>query len=242
MTQPLSAHGTLLQMGDGDGTVGTPVQTGTGTDDLSIGFTTAYTGHLDATWRVEIDGTGTPDTFKWSKDGGVTWEEVTREIAGAATEMLLDDGVYIEFASTTGHTSGDYWDFTVAVTLTTVAEVVDISGPTFSQSTFDAPSQSTTWMKRVAGIVNAGEISFDINFIPKDATHDDSTGLLSLLGVLDDHAFALLFNDAGTGTKSQWRFSGYMVGFEHDEPVDGILKASCTIQINGEPTFIQGSS
>jgi hypothetical protein len=241
MTQPLSSHGTLLQMGDGDGTVGTPSQTGSGLDDFSIDAATAYTGHLDATWRVEIVAEDTPDTFRWSKDGGVTWED-TRAIAGAATAMFLDDGVYVEFAATTGHTAGDYWDFDVEVDLTTVAEVVDISGPTFSQSTFDAPSQATTWMKRVAGIVTGGEVSFDINMIPKDATHDDSTGLLSLLGALEDHAFALVFNDAGTGTKSQWRFSGYMVGFEHDEPVDGILKASCTIQINGEPTFVKGTS
>jgi hypothetical protein len=243
MTQPLSAHGTLLQLGDGDGTIGSVTQTGSGLDDMTVSSPeSAYTGHLDYTFRVEIDGTGTPDTFKWSVDGGVTWEEELVEIPGAATPYLLQDGVYIEFAATTGHTSTDYWEFDVSVDLTSIAEVVDISGPSFSQSTFDAPSQDTTWMKRVAGIVTAGEISFEINMIPKNATHDDATGLLSLLGALDDHAFALVFNDAGTGTKSQWRFSGYMVGFEHEEPVDGILKASCTIQINGEPTFIKGSS
>ena len=242
MTQPLSSHGTLLQMGDGDGTTGSVTQTGTGLDDMTLDAGTAYTGHLDATWRVQIDGTGTPDTFKWSKDGGVTWEQEEREIAGAATAMLLDDGIYIEFAATTGHTATEYWEFTVEVDLTTVAEVVDLSGPSISQSTFDAPSQEVTWQKRVAGIVSAGEMSFDINLIPKNATHDDSTGLLSLLGQLDDHAFALLFNDAGTGTKSQWRFSGYMVTFDHEEPVDGILKASCTIQINGEPVFVKGTS
>jgi hypothetical protein len=229
-------------MGDGAGTTGTVAHTGTGLDDMTLTAANTYTGHLDATWRVECDGTGTPDTFRWSKDGGTTWQSPeTVAIAGAGTSMILEDGIAIEFAATTGHTATDYWEFTVAADFTSIAEVVDISGPSFSQSTFDAPSQGTTWMKRVAGIVTGGEVAFDINMIPKNATHDDTTGLLSLLGNLDDTAFAVVFNDAGGGTKSAWRFSGYMVGFEHEEPVDGILKASCTIQLNGEPTFLQGT-
>lgn len=125
---------------------------------------------------------------------------------------------------------------------TTVAEVVDVSGPSFSQATHDAPSQDITWMKAVAGLVTAGEVTFDVNFIPKDGTHDDSTGLLSALGSLDPYGWQLIFNDAGTGTKSQWGFDAYMVGFDHDIPVDGILKASVTLKCNGQPTFTKGTS
>jgi hypothetical protein len=97
-------------------------------------------------------------------------------------------------------------------------------------------------MKRVAGIVTGGEVSFDINFIPKNGTHDDATGLLSTLGSLDPYGYQLTFNDAGTGTASKWEFEAFLTGFEHDEPVDGILKASVTLQINGEPTFTKGTS
>jgi hypothetical protein len=125
---------------------------------------------------------------------------------------------------------------------TTIAEVVDISGPSFSQSTFDAPSQDTTWMKRVAGIVTGGEVSFTINFIPKDATHDDSTGILSALGSLDVYGYKLVFNDAGTGTASAWTFDAFITGFEHNEPVDGILQADCTLTLNGQPVFAKGTS
>jgi hypothetical protein len=125
---------------------------------------------------------------------------------------------------------------------TTVAEVVDVGGPSFSQATHDAPSQDITWMKAVAGLVSAGELSADINFIPKDATHDDTTGVLSCLGSINVYGWKLVFNDAGTGTASAWTFDAYMVGFDHDIPVDGILKASLTLKLNGQPVFAKGTS
>jgi hypothetical protein len=228
-------------MGDGAGSLGTPSFTGTGTDDMSLDAAAVYQGHKDTTYRVEIDGTGTPDTFKWSRDGGVTWEAEGVPIAGAATAMELELGILIEFAATTGHTSGDYWDFTAAPVYTTIAEVVDASGPSIEQATHDAPSQDITWMKRVAGLVTPGELSFDINLIPKDATHDDSTGLMSLIGLQYTTAMQLVYNDAGAGTASNWAFDAYVTSFNQDVPVDGILKASVTFQINGEPTFTKGT-
>lgn len=74
-------------------------------------------GLNDATWgtgstaadltyyEVVIDGTGTPDTFKWRVNGGA-WTE-TVAITGAA--QTLADAQTITFAATTGHTSGDQW-------------------------------------------------------------------------------------------------------------------------------------
>jgi hypothetical protein len=146
------------------------------------------------------------------------------------TQPLSSHGTLLQLGASGG--GGPY---------TSIAEVVDISGPSFSQSTFDAPSQDTTWMKRVAGIVTGGEVSFTINFIPKNATHDDSTGILSTLGSLDPYGYKLIFNDAGGGTKSEWAFDAFLTGFEHNEPVDGILAADVTLTLNGEPIFTKGT-
>ena len=241
MTQPLSSHGTLLKMGDGAGTLGSWTQTGAGTDDLAWDALAAYTGGPTRDVRVEIDATGTPDTFRWSLDDGVTWEEEGVPIAGAATEMELALGMLIEFATTTGHTLNDYWDAVVSGVFTTVAEVVDASGPSFEQATHEAPSQDITWMKKVAGLVTAGEITFDINLIPKDATHDQDTGLLSLIGLQLTTGWQLVYNDAGAGTASDWKLDAYCVGFDQDVPVDGILMASITLNINGRPVFTKGT-
>lgn len=240
MTQPLSSHGTLLKMGDGIGTTGTPTLVGSGLDDLTMDAASIYQGHLAETYRVHIDGTGTTDTFKWSRDDGVTWEAENVPIAGAAAAMQLELGLLIEFAAITGHTLDDYWTIAVAPVFTAVAEVVDSAGPGIEQATHDAPSQTTDWMKRVAGITSAGDYTFDVNFIPKDATHDGTTGLLALLGLQFTTAWQLVYNDAGAGTASYWVFSGYLVTFGEDIPVDGILKSSATIKINGEPKFVKG--
>ncbi len=91
--------------------------TGSGADDCAIDPSADYTGTatmLAQTYRVEIDLSGTPDEFKWSKDGGTTWEAENVAITGAAQE--LEDGVIIAFGTTTGHTLGDYWDFTCDAT------------------------------------------------------------------------------------------------------------------------------
>jgi len=146
------------------------------------------------------------------------------------TQPLSSHGTLLQLGASGG--GGPY---------TTIAEVVDASGPSFQQATHDAPSQDITWMKKVAGLVSAGEVTFDINFIPKNSTHDDSTGLLSILGAQVVTGFKLLYNDAGAGTASYWSFDAYMVGFDQDVPVDGILMASITLQINGQPVFTKGT-
>jgi len=90
--------------------------TGTGINDMSINTGTNFSCAADylesyhakvAQYVVEIDATGTPDTFKWSHDGGSTWEAAGVAITGAA--QTLDCGVQVTFANTTGHTLGDTW-------------------------------------------------------------------------------------------------------------------------------------
>jgi hypothetical protein len=84
--------------------------TGTGLNDLSVSG--EYTAKTRVTFRIQIDGNGTPDTFKWSIDDGATWEDET--VAVTAGAILLSDGISVTFAATTGHTIGDYWEVTPA--------------------------------------------------------------------------------------------------------------------------------
>lgn len=101
-----NGRGSLL----GTESVGTPVMTtGSGLDDLSSGG--VYTGTTELTYFIEIDVTGTPDTFQWSKDNGSTFEATGVSITGSA--QTLDNGITIIFAATTGHTLNDVWKFTV---------------------------------------------------------------------------------------------------------------------------------
>jgi len=83
---------------------------GSGLDDMTAGGAGTHDDAL--TYRIQIDGEGIPDTFKWSDDGGTTWDVETVEITGAA--QTLNNGITITFEATTGHTDTEYWEFDVA--------------------------------------------------------------------------------------------------------------------------------
>jgi len=83
---------------------------GSGLDDMTISG--QYTGSTALDVRIEIDGVGSPNTFRLSLDGGATWATSTVPITGVA-QTYGTTGIYITFAATTGHTAGDYWDFSV---------------------------------------------------------------------------------------------------------------------------------
>lgn len=86
--------------------VGAEQFNGTGLDDCTISGN--FNGVWTDTFRVRIDGTGTPDTFEWSIDGGSSWEET--DVNCSTTPYHCQDGLYVSFGATTGHTLTDYWD------------------------------------------------------------------------------------------------------------------------------------
>ena len=75
----------------GGGTANLVATQGNQLDDLSIGGT--YTGYEAKNYIIEIDGIGTPNTFRWSKDGGVTFVNENVSITGAA--QTLENGLSI---------------------------------------------------------------------------------------------------------------------------------------------------
>jgi hypothetical protein len=91
--------------------VGAVTFSGTGLNDMLVSSLSSYTGISTKTFRVQIDGTGTPDTIKWSEDDGLTWNS---ETLGISTTMYLSYGLIITFGATTGHTSAEYWYFTAS--------------------------------------------------------------------------------------------------------------------------------
>ena len=84
-----------------------PTFTGTGLNNCVMNNLT-FTDTTDATYTIVIDGTGTPNTFKWKKNAGAYTTSVS--ITGSA--QTLSDGVGIIFGGSTGHTLNDQWVFT----------------------------------------------------------------------------------------------------------------------------------
>lgn len=84
-----------------------PTFSGSGLDDMIVSG--IFLEETTITYVIQIDSEGTPDTFKWSKDGGATWEdtgiEITRE------EQNLEHDIYVKFLASTGHTLNENWTF-----------------------------------------------------------------------------------------------------------------------------------
>ena len=79
---------------------------GTGLNDLTAGKSFSGTGEIS--YVVKIYGNGSPDTFKWSYDGGTTWSGA---VNCATTAVALNNSMSVLWAASTGHTIGDYWIF-----------------------------------------------------------------------------------------------------------------------------------
>lgn len=113
---------------------------------------------------------------------------------------------------------------------TTIAEVKDISGPAMSLNMEDATSHdSGGWREEIATLLEAGDISFDINYTA-DATQ---TILETAQYARTRLSFQMVLPLAVPVTKS---FLGYVTSFENSAPVEGILTASVTIRVSGAIT------
>ncbi|MBW2084434.1 MAG: outer capsid protein Hoc [Deltaproteobacteria bacterium] len=120
---------------------------------------------------------------------------------------------------------------------TTIAEVLDITGPSLSLDTEDVTSHDSTggWEEHIGTILRSGEVTFDINYIPTHGTHDASTGLVADMMNRTLRNFQLVFPDAGQTT---WSFSALVTGMEPSAPVAGRLQSSITLKISGQPTLV----
>jgi hypothetical protein len=89
--------------------------TGSGLSDFTL--TGTYLCGDTRNYVVQIDGTGAPDTFELSRDGGITWVDTGESLS--STPFLLECGLTISWAATTGHTIGDKWSWTSSATAPT---------------------------------------------------------------------------------------------------------------------------
>jgi len=113
---------------------------------------------------------------------------------------------------------------------TTIAEVGDIDGPSVEVNAIDVTSHSSAnAMKEfVAGLIDPGEISFPINFLPTETTHDDSDGLWADMIARTLRNFEMVFPDT-----SECAFAALVTAMSLKEPVDDKLSADVTLKISG---------
>jgi hypothetical protein len=111
-----------------DTTPGPVFFTGTGLNDMTAGGT--FTGTANRSFRIQIDGVGTPDTFSWIKSAPTQTIPDAALVLISAGTTTLTEGMTIAFGATTGHTAGDRWDFIT----TRAVELLALDGSICSSS------------------------------------------------------------------------------------------------------------
>lgn len=117
---------------------------------------------------------------------------------------------------------------------TTIAEVRSITGPGLTTDTIDVTNHDTSqgYREFISGLQDGGEFSFDINYIPSNATHNNTTGLLRAFDQKTINNYRLVFPDATT-----WNFRGLVRQVSITAPIDGQLTASVAVKVSGKPTL-----
>ncbi len=119
---------------------------------------------------------------------------------------------------------------------TTIAELLDIEGPELGLDTEDVTSHSSTdgWAEHIGTILNAGEVSFEVNYVPTNATHNATTGLIKDMTARTKRNFQLVFPDSGNTT---WSFTALITSVGPTAPVRGALRGSIGLKLTGKPTL-----
>lgn len=113
---------------------------------------------------------------------------------------------------------------------TTIAEVLDITGPGTTLNTEDATSHdSGGWREPVPTLLEGGEVTFDINYY-HGATQ---TSMREDMETRTRRTYQMVLPTTPAETLE---FKGYVTNFSYAAPVEGILRASCTIMVTGPIT------
>jgi predicted secreted protein len=109
-----------------------------------------------------------------------------------------------------------------------ITEVSSINGPTGSAPIIDVTDLSSTGKEKQPGLMDEGQVTLEINYIPTNAVHEL---LRAVRASRELHLFRITFVGGTTFT-----FSAYVVGFSVTNAVDQVMKASVTLEITGAVT------
>lgn len=119
---------------------------------------------------------------------------------------------------------------------TAIAEVRSLGTPSPKRSDVDVTHLTSPGRAKeyIAGMIEQGEVSFKINWVPNNATHDEVTGLLAnqIDGLTRNWQIVL------PSSALIWTFPGYVRDFNPDDITpEKELMVSVTIKVAGASTF-----
>lgn len=120
----------------------------------------------------------------------------------------------------------------------TIAECRSISGPSMATDILDVTNHESQGGVREfkAGLIDPGELTFDLAFQPGEPSHGTRAGLqkAQLDRALDN--YHLVFPP---GIGFTWLFQGIVTGLPLTFPIDEVITSSVTLKVTGLPDFEQ---
>jgi len=120
-----------------------------------------------------------------------------------------------------------------------VGEQTNVTPPSIAGDAVEATHMQSPNAARefVPGLVDGGEVSIEINYVPTSA---GVTTFMDLLRTVATCRIEFPLT-AGQTVNAKWDFDAILTGFEPEAPIDDKMAATVTFKVTGLPTFTQGS-
>lgn len=238
--------GTLLKRGDGGVGAGAQasVEWGSGNAKIRIKWGVAGTAGNGKNITVVVSGSSYVYTILTSSEISIT-VPTTATVAQVIANLYQQANFVLywaaDFGATPGDGSGTITARTVTATsggtngtevFTTVAEARSFSGPQFTQDVIEVTHMESpnAYREYIASLLDAGELSFDVNFTNVAA----QTNLILDLEARVRRNFQLIAV-MSTGTVT-WSFASLVTNFEPDFQIEEAIAAAVTLKITGPVT------
>jgi hypothetical protein len=116
---------------------------------------------------------------------------------------------------------------TSPTSFTTIANVIDVSGPGGSASVIDITNLASVAREKRMGLPDEGQVTFNVQLDPDNATHQ---AVRDARKNRTECQFRLTLTDS---TPTTLTFNGFVLNFSVSLAVDDVVKAAITIEVNG---------
>lgn len=124
-----------------------------------------------------------------------------------------------------------------------VLGIKGITGPNMTRDTIDTTDMSGDgWRTFVGGLVDAGEVSFDANFLPTDDTQNQEPG--GFMAEFDKGScdsvgdWRIVLPECAGQSEGYFEFNGVVSGQSVTIPMADLMGFSGTVKISGRPRLV----
>ena len=115
---------------------------------------------------------------------------------------------------------------------TTIAEVIGFSGPTTAANEIEVTTLASTAKEFIAGLVDNGEVSLEVNAVPKDTQHRQIRADISA-GTVRNYLIDFNDKEGAETTSTTYEFAAFVKEFPLSAAADDKLSGTVTLRITG---------